>query len=243
MPDILNLNRRSRVTLRGIFAIGFIAAMPLNAGVIAISDWENAAVGVDGWTFEADGINLVRVASGGNPGGFLQVSDQGTGEVIFFDAPGKFLANQSAAYGGTLSYNLQQSVGDRQSVGSIPEVFLTGDGITLQYDLPNSQNPAVTPNWSAYTFLLLAAAGWTDANTGLPATESQMQIVLSNLSALQIRAEYSSARDVDGLDNVVLATVPEPASAALVLSAFLFMLVCRKSRSSSPRRRFHDGQR
>jgi len=221
----------------------FVAAMPLNAGVIAMSDWENAAAGVDGWTFEADGTNFMRVASGGNPGGFLQVSDQGLGGVIFFAAPAKFLSNQSAAYGGTLSYNLQQSVGDRQSAGDIPEVFLTGNGITLQYDLPNSQNPAVTPNWSTYTFHLLAAAGWTDSDTGLPATESQMQIVLSNLSALEIRAEYSAAQDVDGLDNVVLANAPEPASAALVVSALSFMLVWQKRRNSSPRRGFRDAQR
>ena len=68
-------------------AIGFVVAMPLNAGVLAISDWQNPADGVDGWTFEADGTNFMRVASGGNPGGFLQVSDLGSGGVIFFDAP------------------------------------------------------------------------------------------------------------------------------------------------------------
>jgi len=214
------------MTSRGIlFPILLTAAWSLHADVLVSSNWDNPADGVDGWSFVADGTGFMRVATGGNPGGFLQISDLGTGGVIFFDAAAKFLGNQSAAYGGTLSYNLQQSTADRPSSGDIPEVLLSNPTTTLAFDLPNSSNPAVTPQWSAYTFVLLASAGWFDFDTNLPATEAQMKAVLSNLTDLEIRAEYSAARDVDGLDNVVLASVPEPASAGLLLSAVLMFLL------------------
>ena len=81
----------------------------MHAGVIASSNWDNPADGVDGWTFLNDGTNLIRVASGGNPGGFLQVTDQTLGSTMYFVAPSKFLGNQSAAYGNTLTFDVQQS--------------------------------------------------------------------------------------------------------------------------------------
>jgi Laminin B (Domain IV) len=212
--------------LAAIFGIG----LPLSASVLVSSNWDNAADGVDGWSFIADGSNLIRVATGGNPGGFLQVSDTGAGSVIFWEAPAKFLSDKSAAYGGTLNYDLQQSEGDRQSSGDIPEVVLIGNGITLTFDLPNSSNPAVTPNWASYTFALLASAGWIDDDTSLPATELQMQSVLANLSNIEIRAEYSAARDIDGIDNVTLTSTstPEPVTSALLICGGFFMLIHRR---------------
>lgn len=224
-----NTTRKESMTPRGIgIAIMLFAVLPLDAGVIASSNWENAADGVDGWSFTEDGTNLVRVATGGNPGGFLQVTDLGLGGVIFFNAPAKFLSDRTAAYGGTLAFDEQQSIGDRQTVSDIPEVLLIGNGVTLTFDTPNSNNPAVTPNWSSYSVRLLASAGWIDDDTGLAATETQMQSALANVTALQIRAEYSSTLDVDGLDNVVLASVPEPASAELVLCAVPLVFLWRR---------------
>ena len=210
--------------LRGLCLLAiFSLGLPLSAGVLASSDWDNPADGVDGWSFAADGTDLVRVATGGNPGGFLQVSDLGAGGVILWEAPAKFLSDKSAAYGGTLNYDLQQSTAERPSSGDIPEVFLEGNGITLAFDLPNSSNPAVTPDWSSYSFILVASTGWMDYDTSLAATDAQMQSVLSNLSGIEIRAEYSAAHDIDGIDNVSLTGTPEPATSVLLLSSGLFV--------------------
>lgn len=49
-----------------------------------------------------------------------------------------------------------------------------------------------------------------------------MQLALSNLTALAIRAEYQSGPDTDGLDNVVLNVnaVPEPSTWAMMFLGF-----------------------
>ena len=210
-----------------------LATSALQGGVI-VSDWTNPADGVDGWNFEADGTSFGRIDMGGNPGGFLQVSDLGQGGIIFFVAPGKFLGDRSAYYGGALSYDEQQSIGDRQTGGDLPEVYLTGNGISL-YFLPNSNNPAVTPSWSSYNFALRASAGWFDDSTSLPASEAQMKSVLANLTSIEIRAEYSSGRDVDGLDNVVLTAVPEPATVGLVFLVLPVLLLRRRASAGMQR--------
>jgi len=103
----------------------------------------------------------------------------------------------------------------------------------LSFDLPNSDNPAVTPDWSSYSFTLLASAGWVDDGTSIAATEAQMQSVLSNLSSLEIRAEYSAALDIDGIDNVSITSSPEPGTVGLILCAGLLISVGRKARRSS----------
>jgi Laminin B (Domain IV) len=110
-------------------------------------------------------------------------------------------------------------------------VILIGNGITLTFDLPNSSNPEVTPNWSSYSFALLASAGWIDDVTSLPATELQMQSVLANLSNIEIRAEYSAALDIDGIDNVTLTSTstPEPVTSILLICGGFCLLVLRRN--------------
>jgi Laminin B (Domain IV) len=57
-----------------------------------------------------------------------------------------------------------------------------------------------------------------------------MQSVLANLSNIEIRAEYSAARDIDGIDNVTLTSTstPEPVTSALLICGGFFMLIHRR---------------
>jgi len=50
-------------------------------------------------------FNPTYHGTGGNPGGYLSLSDP-TGNTWFWNAPSKFLGNKQAAYGGTLSFDL-----------------------------------------------------------------------------------------------------------------------------------------
>jgi hypothetical protein len=99
--------------LRGLrLAAVFGVGLPLSASVLVSSNWDNAADGVDGWSFTADGSNLIRVATGGNPGGFLQVAAR---EPSYFERLQLSSFQTKAPRTGALNYDLQPSEGDRQS--------------------------------------------------------------------------------------------------------------------------------
>jgi hypothetical protein len=68
-------------------------------------------------------------------------------------------------------------------------------------------------DWTSYAVTLHPSVGWQqDDGSGPPATLSDFQTVLSNLTALEIRGEYVTGSDTGGLDNVQL--IPEPGTAA-----------------------------
>ena len=169
----------------------------------AESRFEDAAAGLDGWTTANDGANLTRVASGGNPGGFVQATDQGLGSVWYWVAPPKFRGNQTAKYGGALSFDLRQSPTTNQFAFS-DDVVLSGGGLSLVATLGSRPGASFT----SYTIDLLGA-NWRVGSAGGPvATEAQLLQALGNVTDLRIRGEYSLALDTGGLDNVVLAANP-----------------------------------
>jgi len=155
--------------------------------------------GIEGWTLFNDAINLTHLASGGNPGGFIQATDQGLGTYWAWQAPAKFLGDQSSSYGATLGFDLIQTPVTNQ-IAANDELILIGNGVTLRYDLVNPAS-----SWTSYAVSLTEAAGWIDVATGLAPSQATMQSVLANLTTLSIRGEYNGAGgDVGSLDNVVL---------------------------------------
>src|SRR5205807_7882338 len=101
-------------------------------------------------------------------------------------APAAFLGNMSAAYGGTLSFDMQELA---TSAINYPLVVI-GDGTTM-LTFPVVNAPA--PTWTRFNLALTAAAGWrvgfADNPFTLPAaSEAQMQTVLSNLQFVRIYA-------------------------------------------------------
>jgi gliding motility-associated-like protein len=143
-------------------------------------------------------------ATGGNPGGFIQVFDGVGGTATFYVAPAKFLGNKSAYYGGTLKFDLQVSITPNSSTAG---VRLVGGGITLVKLLtPEFNLPAVAPAWTTYTLRLDESVAWRVASTTGPlATAAQIQTVLTDLTELAINGEYSTTgADGGGLDNVSL---------------------------------------
>ena len=94
------------------------------------SRFDDTAAGLDGWTTLNDATNLTYVASGGNPGGFAQATDRGLGTVWYWVAPAKFRGNQTAKYGGTLSFDLRQSPATNQFAFA-DDVVLSGGGLSL----------------------------------------------------------------------------------------------------------------
>jgi hypothetical protein len=203
------------------FVLGLMLAVSVcPAGVIVQSTFDT---GDDGWrvgdlTGVPPLIAPAYLATGGNPGGFIQAQD------VFwwtsFVAPASFLGDQSAAYGGELRFDQSELP---NSGGPTPWVALVGGGLQLGYAgvIPGSQwTPMVVP---------LRPGGWIVGATLLPATDAQLLAVLSSLTALRINADYLDGADQVGLDNAMLLSAPEPGSLGLIACA-LGLLALRRTR-------------
>ncbi len=167
---------RTVLIVFGVF-LQIAAPSAVTAIVIARSTFDT---GNEGWRvgdfFSATGVAMpTHVAAGGNPGGFLRTSDLFDWNA--YQAPAAFLGNQSAAYGGTL--HLDERILSSDGV-NYPMVVLFDGSLLLQFR-------TVPPGsaWTSYDIPLVASAGWEIANgsgnPGPPASEAQLQQVLSNL--------------------------------------------------------------
>lgn len=195
-----------------LFALAALAAAPCRADPIVLSNFDADA---DGWTVVNDNSTAVTwFATGGNPGGHIRNTDGLGGATWFFVAPAKFLGNQSAAYGGTLTFDQSQS--PFTAAGGQDVVLVGTNGLTLFFD--NAQNAAGYPVWTSYQIALDDTAPWRVSGSGALATRAQIQSVLASLAALRIRGEYSTTTDTGYLDNVALnaSPIPEPAAVALL---------------------------
>lgn len=190
------------------------ATSSLKADFIAMSDF---STNDEGWRLVGDSTTATPtyLSTGGNPGGFVRGFDQVVGGVWFWQAPTKFLGDDSAAYGHTLTYDLRMR-------GSGPlfddsDVILSGAGLTLHLD--TSPVPSDT-SWTSYSVLLSETAGWKVGSFAGPlATQSEVLAVLSNLTSLRIRGEFITGDDNGDLDNVVLNASPVPEPNSLVLAS------------------------
>jgi Laminin B (Domain IV) len=207
-----------------------IAAMAAEARSDSITS--DFASGADGW--RAVDINIPNYSSaaatyavaysnsGGNPDGFIALADP-SGSTFYFDAPAKFLGNQNASYGQSLSWDIRSIFAVGTVLNLAPaDLVLSGGGITLVYDAPFAPTPG---SWTSFN-VILNESGWKNGSLlGANATASDMHAVLSSLSSLRILGEYGDGTDTGNLDNIALGSnaAPLPATAtggALMLGAF-----------------------
>ena len=163
--------------------------------------------GTEGWTVVGDAqsgqVEPTHVAEGGNPGGYLQATDDTAGGVWYWNASDAYIGDMSAYSGGTLSFDLNQSATDSQF--NAQDVILESGDSRLGYDFGNSSTHPGT-DWTGYEVSLSAdVEGWTNRSTEEPAIQEEFDSVLSELDALWIRGEYRTGGDVGGIDNVELS--------------------------------------
>lgn len=181
--------------------LGLSLPGPASAATLVSSNFNTS---VDGWTAVGDTTAPATwVATGGNPGGFVQVSDTASGGVMFWVAPAKFLGDKATTYSGRLRFDLRQS--DTSSQFEDSDVVLEGAGMTLVYDT------AANPGTSFTRYVVpLTVVGWHEGTLSGPRpTVAEFKTALGSISALRIRAEYRTGADVDDIDNVVMTTPPE----------------------------------
>ncbi|MGB1250988.1 MAG: laminin B domain-containing protein [Candidatus Promineifilaceae bacterium] len=157
--------------------------------------------GADGWYGSGDAEKIpTYIATGGNPGGHLQLEDMTAGQLWYWNAPTKYLGDASSAYGHNLKFDLSQSHADRQIDG--PDVILNASTMQLHFD--TAYNPNTT--WTSYTVPLMETTGWVVNGLNRAPTSAEFQAVLADLQGLRIRGEYRSGPDSSRLDNVVFET-------------------------------------
>ena len=189
------------------------------AGVFVISSFNTST---EGWTPGGDGINPVWVSSGGDPGGYLNITDGAQGPMWFFVAPSEYTGNKSGAFGQNLTYSLRLSSNN----GWMPDfgdVFLDGNGQTIAAD----SGPAPGTSWERFGVTLDSSGGWRfDDLSGAVATDAEIAAVLANLTGVRIRGEYTSGSDNADLDSVVMGEPgPIPALGPIGLGILAALLV------------------
>jgi len=213
MPQIQFIAELLKPSCLPVIAVSLVAGASASATVMSTFDIDGEA-----WTTFADAENLTYSAAGGNPGGAVRAEDVGNGQIWYWQAPAKFLGDQSGAWGGSLSFDLIQGSLSRQL--NEDDVILIGGGLTIVFD--TASNPELT--WTDYSIDFTDTAGWTLNTTGgSVASAAQIQTVLGSLETLRIRGEYvnGTTNDYTLLDNVILT--PEPASLALLSLGALAM--------------------
>ncbi len=171
------------------------------------------------WTVVGDAqggsVQPARQTQGGNPGAYLSADDDATGGVWYWNAPSRFLGNQSGAYGLNLSFDLKQSATD--SAFDSSDVILEGNnGMKLAYKL--DRHPGT--DWTAYS-VRLQETGWkVDSLEGAAASAEAFKQVLGDLKAVWIRGEYREGADTGSLDNVRLQTLPANCANQSIVSRF-----------------------
>lgn len=161
--------------------------------------------GTENWTVVGDAqggqVEPTQVSEGGNPGGYLEADDDVSGGVWYWNASRAYLGDKSTYVGGTLSFDLRQSATDSQFDAT--DVVLVSGDTRLGYDFGNASTHPKT-NWTHYE-VQLSADGWTNLSEDAPATEADLERVLSDLDELRIRGEYREGSDTGGIDTVELS--------------------------------------
>ena len=171
-------------------------------------------VDAQSWTV-FDGGALVHQASGGNPGGFLQITDTTFGDFRL-RLPAVALGNWSNYLGGSLSFDAKNLSNDAPDYPPFGQISLTGGGQTVQADAVTALlQPPTDGAWHHYTLTFNNAT----FGAALPG-------VLAGLTELTLKAEFHDSSDgrfeVVGIDNIQVASaVPEPATWFMLLAGVL----------------------
>lgn len=149
-----------------------------------------------GWTTNEGGSTPIEHFDEG----YVCGSDQDFIDAWYFSAGDDWLGDQSAAYGGSLVYELNQSATDGIQ-NTVPyNVVLVGAEDTLRFQATG--NPGT--DFTRYVVPLVEGEGWLVAGRDEAPTQAQMQAVLADLRELRIIGEFRGDDDTGCLDNVAL---------------------------------------
>jgi hypothetical protein len=201
-----------------------------------------AQASTQSYTFDADAQGWLVTDIASTPGVGLAATWDSANQRITtsdiatwttFSAPPALLGNQSAYYGGSFSFDLQDTLVDANA--STVATFGIASGTTALFWFGGAPSTTTLTHFNAVlseTDTLWRFGGLpTDFNSGTAPTAAQFQAVLGSLTSLRINADWKTAgNDQSTLDNVVLQSpVPEPAQALLWVTGVLVLALRRRT--------------
>lgn len=193
--------------LRAHFVLPFALLASVCHAQLASSYFDSS---LEGWSGISDATPSWSTI--GNPAGSFQLVDHNVGQWYYWSASASFLGNKAAAYDGRLLFDMWQN--RTPDSDTTPDVLLISPAMTLAYNFTPPPNSV----WTSFN-VPLTAASWriTDLSGAVP-TPLEMQAVLSNLTGIHIRGEFTSSVDTSRLDNVRLhAGIEIPVSGTVTL--------------------------
>jgi len=187
----------------------------------------NCDLSAEGWNVQED--DLIEAPTwfgeGGNPGGRIQWLDAGDG-VAYFLAP--WTGNFSGYIGGTLQYDINL-LWDAAGYTSHWEVIVESGTQEIYY---HEHHHPLKWTWTTYEIPLTADQFKTDVGTFVD--ETVFQNIMSSVTALKIRADYSFyvSSEIVGLDNVKLTAIPAPSALWLLGSGLIGIIGVRRKLKS-----------
>jgi len=184
----------------------FLVTCFLHSEIIT-SDFED---GIDDWTVadllapvegiptDVEVLSPVLVDDGGNPGGAILQQDQSP-NGWFFSAPLKFLGEKSGYLAGMLSWDKVRNVSTSTTNAGI-QLILHNNSKALYY--LQALGSWESNTWRSFSVDLIGSSFRVGSPDGPFASNSEVQAVLSNLSALYILGEAVSGDEISILDNV-----------------------------------------
>ena len=165
--------------------------------------WQHQVRG-GGTDFVGVPTSVAWIAARGNPDGHVRLTAPSEGLYLYWLAPAADYSGDLRLYeGGLLNFslgllNFPMEPGFITTFpGAGHDVEIDGAGMRIYFNIPdaiyaaNVWHPFVVP---------MESAQWNI--TGGPLTQAQFQAVLANVTALRIRAEWTTSFDTDDLDSV-----------------------------------------
>ncbi|MGV3722197.1 MAG: choice-of-anchor D domain-containing protein [Actinomycetota bacterium] len=152
------------------------AGQPISPGFV-VSRFET---GAEGWTLWSSWQPIHHDARG-----FISAPDSGT--PWYWNAPDTFLGDQSAAFGGSLSFVVRDDR-ERGPTAEGPDVVLVGGGSELTHR--GKPRRGGNDPWLTLTAHLHEAGGWRHAHNGQLATGEELWRTLAQLDRLLVRGVW-----------------------------------------------------
>jgi hypothetical protein len=211
---------RSLAIVTGILLLETVSSCRADS-IIAQSTF---GVNLDGWkSSDSPQSQVMWTSMGGNPGGYARFVDGNSG-TTFVVAPNKFAGNyvQLGLDGaGVISFDHKIFASGHGDTYDNYEILLSGPNGAATWTGPTPVVQDFVSAWETVNAPLIQSDGWT-------VTSGTWSSLLQDVTGLRIRMEVvdndhsgAGSSDIEGIDNVVLRSVPEPASLTLAGVGFV----------------------